>query len=76
MYIKCGRKIIEGKLAGKPLDAAKAQSAGGIGGNQVSLNGSKFFVLKAEIFTANFHLPASLGMMSLGTLQNYFKDKD
>ena len=66
---------MKGRFANKPFDAARGQKKVGIGGDIRSVNGSKFYVLKAKVATASFHLPACLGMMTLPQLRKLFKDK-
>ena len=64
VYIRDDNEVLK-RFDYKPNKAMLEQRSRGEGVDLVSLNWTKYIVLKAVVITANFHLPAYSGMMTI-----------
>ena len=75
-YFRKDAAVIHDVFEDYPKIAAKLQRQANVAGEEVKLNGSTFYVLRATMFTANFHLAAVSGQMTWAQLRKHFTDKD
>ncbi len=76
LYFRKNSSFLKESFANVPLHVAKQQKQAKIAGGEVRINGINFYVLRATLFTSNYHLPALLGQLTMKQLKEHFKAKD